>query len=192
MPPGPASITIWVGESAPAPTAFFSRSKPCTDCGDRGIPSAEPGVSASQIAGTASTTRIIVPRAKNAAGLAMISRASRAQKPLSTSTVPGSRGSGTCSRSRKNAAAGQRAVPRRPKIESSAGWSVTAAMIETIGIRKPPTPIERMKGSGMKSSTARPRATATPENTTARPAVSIVRRIASSFDPPRASSSRNR
>ncbi len=192
LPPGPASITIWVGDTAPAPTALLSRSKPCTDCGLRGIPSAEPGVSASQIAGTARTTSTMAPRAKNAAGLAMIARASRAQKPWSTSTVPGSFGRGTWSRSRTNAAAGQRAVPRRPNTESSAGCSVTAAIIETMGIRKPPTPIERMNGSGMKSNTASPIATAAPEKTTARPAVSIVRTIASSLDSPRASSSRKR
>jgi hypothetical protein len=49
-----------------------------------------------------------------------------------------------------------------------------------------------MNGSGMKSSNASPIATVAPEKTTARPAVCIVRTIASSFDPPRSSSSRKR
>ena len=41
-----------------------------------------------------------------------------------------------------------------------------------------------MNGSGMESSSARPIATAVPLKTTARPAVSIVRTIASSFGRP--------
>ena len=53
-------------------------------------------------------------------------------------------------------------------------------------------PIERMNGEGMKSSSASPIATVAPENTTARPAVSIVRMIASSFEPLRSTSSRKR
>ncbi len=59
-------------------------------------------------------------------------------------------------------------------------------------MRNPPTPIERMKGSGMKSNNANPIATVAPEKMTARPAVAIVRRIASSLEPPASSSSRNR
>ena len=53
-------------------------------------------------------------------------------------------------------------------------------------------PIERMNGEGMKSSSASPIATVAPEKTTARPAVSIVRTIASSFEPLRSTSSRKR
>jgi hypothetical protein len=64
--------------------------------------------------------------------------------------------------------------------------------MEISGIRKPPTPIARMNGTGMNRSNARPIATVAPENITARPAVAIVRTIASSLEPPRASSSRNR
>jgi hypothetical protein len=85
-----------------------------------------------------------------------------------------------------------RFVPRRPYRESSAGCRVTAAAIETSGIRNPPIPIERMNGEGMKSSSASPIATVAPEKTTARPAVAIVRTTASSLGPPRASSSRKR
>ena len=83
-------------------------------------------------------------------------------------------------------------MPRRPKIESSAGWSVAAARSETTGSRKPPIPIARMNGSGMKISSASPIATVAPEKITARPAVCIVRTIAASTSSPCASSSRKR
>ena len=53
-------------------------------------------------------------------------------------------------------------------------------------------PTTRMKGSGIASRSASPIATAVPQKTTARPAVSIVRTIASSSASPRASSSRKR
>ncbi len=55
---------------------------------------------------------------------------------------------------------------------------------------RPPIPNPRMNGSGMKSSSASPIATAVPLKTTARPAVAIVVTIASSRDDPRRSSSR--
>ena len=59
-------------------------------------------------------------------------------------------------------------------------------------MRKPPTPIERMNGIGIASSSASPIATVAPEKITARPAVAIVRTIASSTEPGRSSSSRKR
>jgi hypothetical protein len=62
---------------------------------------------------------------------------------------------------------------------------VTAARIDTSGIRKPPMPIETMNGTGMKRRSARPIATVSPEKTTARPAVAIVRTTASSTASPR-------
>ncbi len=65
-------------------------------------------------------------------------------------------------------------------------------MIETSGMRKPPTPIERMNGIGIASRSASPIATVAPEKITARPAVAIVRTIASSTDPGRSSSSLKR
>ncbi len=83
-------------------------------------------------------------------------------------------------------------MPRRPNTERSAGWSVTAATIETRGMSNPPSPIERMNGSGMNRSSASPIATVAPEKTTARPAVAIVRTIASSVESIRRSSSRKR
>jgi hypothetical protein len=49
-----------------------------------------------------------------------------------------------------------------------------------------------MNGTGMKSRSASPIATVAPEKITARPAVAIVRTIASSFPSPRSSSSRKR
>jgi len=54
-----------------------------------------------------------------------------------------------------------------------------AAAIETSGMRNPPMPRERTKGTGMKSSSARPSVTVAPEKTTDRPAVVIVRTMAS-------------
>ncbi len=110
----------------------------------------------------------------------MIDRASRAQKPLSMSTVPGSTGSWIPSRERRNAATGTRRAPRRPANESSTGCSVAAAAIDASGTRKPPMPIDRMNGTGTNSSSASPIATVIPEKITARPAVAIVRTIAAS------------
>ena len=49
-----------------------------------------------------------------------------------------------------------------------------------------------MNGEGMNSSSASPIATVAPEKITARPAVAIVRTIASSFEPGRLNSSRKR
>lgn len=80
----------------------------------------------------------------------------------------------------------------RPMTASRAGRNVAEAAIEISGTSRPPTPIERMKGSGMKTSSARPTATVAPENRVARPAVSIVRTSASCGSSLSASSSRNR
>jgi hypothetical protein len=110
----------------------------------------------------------------------MIERARTAQKPRSTSLGGRKRSTRT------------RRTPRRPKSESSAGCSVAAAAIETSGIRKPPTPIERTNGIGIATSSASPIATVAPEKITARPAVLIVATTASSFGFPCASSSRKR
>jgi len=109
----------------------------------------------------------------------MIAPARRCQKPVSSSAR------------HRRGSTGIRATPRRPYSDSSTGCSVSAAAIDASGIRKPPTPIDRTNGSGMKSSTASPIATVAPEKTTARPAVCIVRTIASSTSPGRRSSSLN-
>ena len=122
----------------------------------------------------------------------MIARASLAQKPFSTSTVPGSTGSRSPSRERSHAATGTRRAPRRPANESSTGCSVIAAAIDASGTRKPPTPSERMNGTGTSSSSASAIATVAPETMTARPAVAIVRTIAASVVSVRSSSSRYR
>ena len=53
-------------------------------------------------------------------------------------------------------------------------------------------PSERMNGTGITTSSDRPTATLAPENSAARPAVAIVRTIASSTESVRASSSRKR
>ncbi len=112
----------------------------------------------------------------------MIERASRVQKPV----WPSAR---FCSRlfgiTRKR-------LILRPRMESSAGRKVAEAAIETSGTSRPPTPIERMKGSGMKTSSASPIATTIPENSVARPAVAIVTRSAACTSSVFASSSRKR
>ena len=74
----------------------------------------------------------------------------------------------------------------------STGRSVIAAATETSGISSPARPKPRMNGSGMKSISARPMATAVPLKTTARPAVFMVTATASSFDRPARRSSRYR
>jgi hypothetical protein len=131
----------------------------------------EPGVSSSASAGAARRSSRDVPTARYVFGRRMIERARRSHAPLSA----------------------RRCVPvRRPNSDSSAGCSVSAAAIETSGIRSPATPIERMNGTGTKSSNPSPIATAAPEKTTARPAVEAVARTASSTGRPRASSSRKR
>ena len=111
----------------------------------------------------------------------MIAPANRCQKPVSASR-----------RRNRWGKTAIRATPPRPSSESRAGCRVTAAAIDASGIKKPPTPIERMNGNGMKSSSASPIATVAPEKTTARPAVCIVRTIAASTSPPRVNSSRKR
>ncbi len=78
----------------------------------------------------------------------------------------------------------------RPMIASSAGNSVADAAIDTTGTSRPPTPIERMNGSGMNTRSASPIATVMPEKSVARPAVAIVFCRASGASSVYASSSR--
>ena len=59
-------------------------------------------------------------------------------------------------------------------------------------MRNPAMPIRRMNGRGSATSVSKPIATAAPEKSTARPAVSMVRTIASSVSSVRVSSSRKR
>ncbi len=110
----------------------------------------------------------------------MIEFASRVQKP----PVPCARASSTrCGITRK------RPTPRFI-VASRAGRNVAAAAIDTSGTISPPRPIERMNGSGISTSSASPIATVRPENSVARPAVTIVRSRASVGSSSRASSSR--
>ena len=81
---------------------------------------------------------------------------------------------------------------RCPISDSRAGSSVAEAAIETSGTSRPPTPIERMNGSGMNTSSASPTATVRPLNSVARPAVAIVVRSAVGTSSSCASSSRKR
>jgi len=139
--------------------------KPCIDSGVCGEPNADPGVSFSVKAGSASVTSSAAPPARNATGRRMMFPDSQCQKPLVSDGVP---------------PRNTDFIPVRPQTDRSAGCRVRAAAIEISGMRKPPTPIERMNGSGMNRSSASPIATVPPEKTTARPAVDIVLTIASS------------
>ena len=79
-----------------------------------------------------------------------------------------------------------------PSKDSIAGSSVIAASTETSGISIPPSPIERMNGSGRMTIDSRPTATVEPETITDRPACVIVSTSADSTSLPSRSSSRKR
>ena len=79
-----------------------------------------------------------------------------------------------------------------PRIRSSAGVSVIDENTQTSGINMPPSPIERMNGSGRISMLTSPIATVVPETITDRPACCMVSTSASSTLSPLAISSLNR
>ena len=112
----------------------------------------------------------------------MIERASLVQSPL--------RPSARASRTPRGMT--RRRLIRCPITASSAGRSVADAAMATIGRTTQPTPIDCMKGTGIRISSARPTPTVMPEKSVARPAVTIVRSSASCGSSLRASSSRNR
>jgi hypothetical protein len=112
----------------------------------------------------------------------MIERASDDQKPPSVCARFASTRLGTM----------RKRLTPRPRTASSAGSSVAEAAIETSGMNRPPRPIERMNGSGIRTSRASPTATVSPEKIVARPAVAIVARSASAGSSPASSCSRYR
>ncbi len=81
---------------------------------------------------------------------------------------------------------------RRPRRDSIAGRNVIAAQTDTSGIKRPPMPIERMTGIGIKTMDISPIATVEPETITERPAWVIVSTTAESTSFPCRSSSRKR
>jgi hypothetical protein len=103
-PARPASTTIWLGDSAPGPTASLRTSKPRTDCGNCGIPDADPGVSCNAYTGIPAAISSAAPPNRNASGRRMIACESRAHIP--------SRGRGTQVNSGRNG--WNRLTPRRP------------------------------------------------------------------------------
>ena len=121
-----------------------------TACGVRGIPKVEPGVSWSENAGSAAATRTAAPTARNTTGRAH----DRAREPRPEALL------GVDRLAREDRACARCRGGRRARA-APAGAS-TAAAIETIGIRKPATPIIRMNGSGIATSSASPSATAMP------------------------------
>ena len=114
--------------------------------GCEGRPLLEPGVSESSGAGSAQSTQEAAGDAPaTIAGRRMIVSAMRAQIPFSRS-------------GRRPISGTPHAQPGcEPKIASRAGSSVSAAAIETSGMSRPPTPIERMNGSGMQHEAGRAR-----------------------------------
>ena len=90
----------------------------------------------------------------------MIAIAKRCQPPVT---------SWAARRSRTRRGITRKRFTPRPITARKAGRKVADAMIETIGTSTPPTPIERMNGSGMNTSSPRPMATVSPENSVARP-----------------------
>ena len=77
--------------------------------------------------------------------------------------------------SRRSHGRTDRASTFGPSIASSAGSSVSAAIIAISTALMPPKPMERRNTCGKISSPAREIATVTPETATVRPAVAIVR-----------------
>ena len=63
-------------------------------------------------------------------------------------------------------------------------------MTATIGTTRPAAPNERTNGTGTMNNVARPMATVQPDNTTVRPALDMVARIAASTDTPSTLTSR--
>ena len=171
-------MTSSVGAIEPSPIAAESTFRPRTDSSRWGMPLFEPGVSSSASTGSAAVNRIAAALAAKSTGRRMIVRASRGQKlrsPRRRSTTAFG-----ISRTRSSGSASQCSRP---------GSSVSAASTDTVGMRRPAIPKPRRKGSGIASISASPMATAVPLKTTALPAVSIVRTIASSLaSPPRRSS----
>ena len=115
---------------------------------------------------------------------------------VTAATTPGRRMTPCARRCQRSCAA---AAPRscfgsslRPHSASSAGEIASAATAATIATVAPAIPIDCAKPSGKTVSVASAAATVADEKTTVRPAVAIVVRIASRWDAPPPSSSRNR
>ena len=176
---GPRRRRSSVGASVPGPTDALQQAQALHRLGLAGGPRLDPGVSASRSAGrAASTTAPCRRQRRNTAGPAHDRRGRAA---------PRSPASGSARRSSTRARHDPQPVDAVARArESSAGRKVSAAAIETSGISRPPMPMERMKGSGRNTSSPSPTATVSPENTTARPAVGIVRRRGAVLDAARA------
>ena len=132
-------------------------------------------------AGSTKSVTIAAPMRKMGSGRLVTRAAQRPQKPAS--------GSGGFTN--------RRGITRArlifgPSSENRAGSSVIDATTETAGINIPPSPIERMNGSGRMIMLSRPIATVEPDTITDRPACVIVSTSASSVERPAASSSRKR
>ena len=182
-PAWPVSTTSWLGASEPGPSVSSSSFRPKAASVLIGVPRLSPPVSASSVAGSARAIITAAEATNTGIGRRMIPRASQVQNPCCVASAR---------RWSTERGTKRRRLTFRPMTARSAGSSVAEAAIETSGTSRPPMPIERMKGSGMSTSSARPTATVAPENRVARPAVTMVVRSASSASSWRSSSSRKR
>ena len=132
-------------------------------------------------AGTISSATIARPMPPVNSGRRMTKCDQRHQKPRSSS-VPSTIRFGIT----------RTELMRGPSSASIAGRNVIAAHTETIGIKRPPIPIERITGMGRSTIEKSPMATVEPDTITARPACVIVSTSAVSVSAPWRNSSRKR
>ena len=172
------STRIRTGATPPEPNSAASSFTPSEPGPVWGYTASGVEPSARLRTGEAATTITAPPMSRNISGARMICSAMRRQGRDSD-----------CSSTRSGTT--RRLLMRWPSIAISAGSSVSAAAMVTIGMRMPARPNDRTNGTGTSSSTPRPMPTVTPENTTARTAVRIVAATASATSRPAWSSSRN-
>ena len=141
------------GRARPARACVSSTCRPFVASVVSGMPRLSPPVRLRPSAGTASASISPPAAQKNRTGRRMID----GREPVpEAGRRPRARRSST-----RRGMIRQR-LTLRPMTASSAGSSVAEAAIETSGTSSPPTPIERMNGSGMKTSSASPIATVMP------------------------------
>ena len=155
----------WIGASGAAPipepssVARASRARPFSASESAfGSPSSIP------LATATSATRSAVPAA------------AASQRPRTTRRAHPAQW-----RSARSVLRNRRRSARGPNDASTTGSRVRAAATETSGMRRPPYPRERRKGTGRATAARRPIATVVPLKRTARPAVAIVVSIACSL-----------
>ena len=158
-------MTTCCGASEPGPSVVSMIFSPRAASVVIGMPRLSPPVRCRSVADSASVIRIPAARPPHSQGRRMMARAKRCHTPVTSCAVRRS--------STLRGITRQRFTPR-PITARTAGRKVAEAAIETSGTSTPPTPIERMNGTGMKMSSAEADGHGQPENSVARPAVVIV------------------